>query len=312
MPTEPPYGGIWNRWKAGKVIPLVGSGASFVGRPSDAKWTTPCAFLPGGLELAWFLADEVTFPSTDPRDRDDLAKVSSYYVDALGRPALRERLREVMNRNCQTGSLHEFIAAVPAPQVIITTNYDTLIEQAFHAAGKPYDLVVYPADRKDNANAILWWPHGAPAPVFKPANELDIDLETTTVIYKMHGTVVPETPQWDSFVITEEDYIEFLSRMTTNSAVPPLFIEHFRERSFLFLGYSLRDWNLRVVLRNLSKSLLSRHAANGDEDADVSPSWAIQRSPSDLEQILWKKRHVEIFDLLLEDFVSKIRCRSGT
>ena len=45
----------------------------------------------------------------------------------------------------------------------------------------------------------------------------------------------------------------FLSRMTQGLAVPSLFYEHFSERSFLFLGYSLCDWNTRVVLRNLAK-----------------------------------------------------------
>lgn len=76
------YGLIWNRLKAGKVVPFLGAGASFVGRPPDAKWdaATP-TFLPSGLELAHFLANEAEFPSTDPHDRNDLAKVSSYYAD---------------------------------------------------------------------------------------------------------------------------------------------------------------------------------------------------------------------------------------
>src|SRR5215471_12250169 len=164
--AEPPYGVICNRLKVGKVIPFLGAGASLVGRTSDAGWdAAQPTFLPSGLELAHFLADEAEFPSTDPRDRDDLAKVSSYYADISGRRTLRERLREVLNHAYQSGPLHEFLAAVPAPQVIVVTNYDTLVEQAFQAADKPYDLVVYPADRKDIANAVLWWPHGTAQPL---------------------------------------------------------------------------------------------------------------------------------------------------
>ena len=55
--SEPPYGVIWNRLKAGKVVPFLGAGASFAGRPPDARWdaATP-TFLPSGLELAHFLA----------------------------------------------------------------------------------------------------------------------------------------------------------------------------------------------------------------------------------------------------------------
>jgi hypothetical protein len=60
--------------------------------------------------------------------------------------------------------LHKLLASVPAPQVIVVTNYDTLVEQAFDLIRKPHDLVIHPADRKDIANSILWWPHGESEP----------------------------------------------------------------------------------------------------------------------------------------------------
>jgi hypothetical protein len=305
--AEPPYGIIWKRMKEGRVVPFLGAGASLVGRPAGAKWDNDAKFLPSGGELARHLADEATFPSDDPRDLDDLAKVSSYYADISGRSTLRDSLREIFSRDIPYGSLHEFLASVPTPQIIVVTNYDTLMEQALRAAGRPFDVVVYPADRKDQANAVLWWPHGAPEGRFTAPNELDIDLAKTTVIYKMHGSLVRETEGWDNFVITEEDYVEFLSRMTMNTAIPSLFFPHFRERSLLFLGYGLRDWNLRVVLKNLGKYLAARNG--GDED-DLLPSWAIQWKPSELEQKLWQKRKVAIFDTDLEVFVTKLRERS--
>ena len=37
----------------------------------------------------------------------------------------------------------------------------------------------------------------------------------------------------------------------------PCFMKAFHERHFLFLGYGLRDWNLRLVLRNLRESCLT-------------------------------------------------------
>lgn len=304
--VEPPYGIIWNRLKAGRAVPFLGAGASFVGRAPGVEWRAAApAFLPSGVELAHFLADEAAFPAGEPQERDDLAKVSSYYVDVAGRSVLRERLREVLYQPYHSGPLHEFLAAISVPMVIVVTNYDTLVEQAFRTAGKPYDLVTYPTDQKDIAGSILWWPHGATKPEPKEAKYLDIDLTKTTVIYKMHGSIVVESNQWDSFVITEEDYVEFLSRMMDNKAIPPCLIEHFRERSFLFLGYSLRDWNLRVVMKNMSKQLAKRAAV--DNENDQLPSWAIQHNPSELERTLWAKRGVKIYDVAVDDFVAKLR-----
>jgi hypothetical protein len=312
---EPPYEGIWEQWKAGKVVPFLGAGASLNGHPTDdeGQWNPDTsAFLPRGCELANFLARVAAFPSNDEHDRSDLARVSSYYVDNLGRVALRDCLRKRVfvpesrdgrKHQYNIGPLHEFLAAVPIPQVIVVTNYDTIVEQAFVKAGKPFDVVVYPAERKDLAKAVLWWKHGEPEPRIVFANQLDIDLRKTTVIFKMHGTIQRETAKWDNLVITEEDYVEFLYRMITNAAVPALLYEFFLQRSFLFLGYSLRDWNLRVILKNLSKCFAKQSESS---EYEKDPSWAIQVGVSKLEERLWLRRNVNIFECDLDEFANKM------
>lgn len=313
--AEPPYGGIWQQWKAGRVVPFLGAGASLVGRTfsQDEEWNPDNpTFLPSGAELAQFVAREASFPSQEKHDRCDLAKVCSYYADYVGRKPLRELLRhrvfipETQSGNTPSyrfGPLHELLANVPGNQVIVVTNYDTLLEQAFLEAGKPYDLVVYPADRTDLAQAVLWWKHGDKEPRESPANKLDINLDKTTVIFKMHGTILPQTPNWDNLVITEEDYVEFLLRMTTNAAVPSRFLHFFHGRSFLFLGYSLRDWNLRVILKNLSKCFVNKPKA---VNADTIPSWAIQVAVSELDEKLWAKRNVDIYECNLDTFARRM------
>lgn len=306
--AEPPYGVIWNRLRRGKVVPFLGAGASMATRPEGVKWDPDDPVtLPSGAELSRLLADETCFPFARPSEAEDLATVSSYYCDMNGRRVLRERLRDLINRDFPCGRLHHFLASVDVPLVFVVTNYDTLLEQAFLAAGRPYELVVHPAERRDFANAVLWWPHGAPEPQFREPNRLehDIDLAHNTVIYKMHGSVCRDCDRWDNFVITEDDYVDFLSRMTTHSAVPSLFTADFRDKSFLFLGYSLRDWNLRVVLKNLGRERASR-GADAEDDEDLPRSWAIQRDPSEYERRLWESRGVSIFDVGIDEFVAKL------
>jgi hypothetical protein len=303
---EPPFGDIWDGLCDGRVIPFLGAGASLVHRGPDQGWTpSDPACLPSGSELARYLAERSNFPSKDSRDLDDLAKVSSYTADVSGRALLRQRLRVALGGNHEHGALHRLLAGIPRHLLIVVTNYDTLLEDAFREAGKPFDLVVYAADRPSIANSLLWWPSGSDNPLIVEANELDLNLEKTSVIYKMHGSIWPPGEEWDNFVITEEDYIEFLSRMTTNmsSAVPAQFYHHSRYKSFLFLGYSLRDWNLRVVLRNLRRTPAPTSA---DDATREIPSWAIQRDPSPLEQRLWVRRNVDIFDMDLDLFVARL------
>jgi hypothetical protein len=297
---EPPYGTIWTCLKSGSVVPFLGAGASLAGR--TVNWSAPGAScLPDGKELACFLANKVSFPSNEEYERGDLAKVSSYFEDISGRNLLLQQLHEILDYSFRPGEIHKLLASIKIPQVIVVTNYDTMLEEAFREAGTAFDLVVYPCDQSEFANAVLWWPHGAAEPQFERANTLDIDLTKTTVIFKMHGSIVRGKQGFDNFVVTEDDYVDFLSRM--NNAVPKFLMRHFRSRGFLFLGYGLRDWNLRVVLKNVS-----RHLVNGGGKSKVR-SWAIQKTASELERVLWWNRNVNIFEVDLDTFVAKLKAQ---
>ena len=306
--NQPPFGVIADLLKKGRVIPFLGAGVNLGARPKNFEWAPSCPYAPSGSELALFLARESNFPLNNERDRKDLAKVASYYVESVDRGVLREKLRELFVKQYAACSIHTYLASLQTPLLVVTTNYDTVLERAFTAAGRPFDLVVHPTDRKDIEASILWWPHGSEEPEIVPPNRLAIDLNTTTVIYKMHGTVRQEAHSWDSYVITEDDYIDFLSRMTAQVAVPATFMHHFRSRHFLFLGYGLQDWNFRVLLNNMRAVLSHRSADDARPDRPDPPrSWAIQRSPSPLEKELWNTRKVNIYAMKLEDLVPRLQ-----
>lgn len=307
--AAPPYGEIADLMASGAVVPFLGAGVNFGKRePPGAKWDDKTAtFLPSGAELSRFLAAKSNFPSRDERDTADLAKVASYFAETSARSRLCQRLHDVFNRDFEPCDIHHYLAELKAPTLIVTTNYDDLTERAFARTGKPYDLVVHPTDRKDVEGSVLWWRHNAEKPETVAPNKLYIDLNTTTVIYKMHGTVDRRFKQWDSYVITEEDYVDFLSRMTGQTAVPAQFMRHFRTRHFLFMGYGLNDWNLRVVLNNLRGALPGDSETSGSADDDDKRSWAIQYRPSDLEVELWGARKVRIYDVDINEFVKQLR-----
>jgi SIR2-like domain len=308
----PPYEEIADLLAKGEVVPFLGAGVNFCGRPPDVEWSRDRAFLPSGAELTRHLARRSNFPSTSEHDLRDLAKVASYYVETIARRRLREALREVFDRDFEPTDMHSYLAEIETHQLIITTNYDDLLEQAFWRVGRPYDLVIHPIDRKDAAASVLWWQNGNSEPIVVKPNSLYIDLRQTTVIYKLHGTIDRWADgAWDNFVITEEDYVEFLWRMTGRSGgVPSLFLDHLRGRHFLFLGYSLNDWNFRLLLRYLHGASLKgrpprgRFSSDGDDELR---SWAIQFQPSELERELWAARRVKIFSVDISEFSTELR-----
>ena len=319
MPLQPPYGAIANFFKEGAIVPFLGAGVNFGTRqPPNAQWNKETTtFLPSGVELARFLAKGSSFPSEETQDLDDLAKVSAFYVEAIERKSLTDQLHRLFDQDFAPCEIHKYLAEIPTPLLIVTTNYDDLTERAFAAAGREYDLVVHANDCLEVAGSVLWWKAGATEPEPVPPAKLFIDLKKATVIYKMHGTV-DRRSKWDNYVITEDDYVDFLSRMTGGKAVPALFMKAFHDRHFLFLGYGLRDWNLRVVLRNL-RGMLARAAnattaSNHEEQEALTEekeaalkSWAIQFRPSDLEKELWNARGVKIYDVDIDEFVRCLR-----
>jgi hypothetical protein len=316
----PPYDIIRDSLFSGQVIPFLGSGASL--RSAHKVWercadadalqsgqakcyldenvcpgSAPLAStsLPKSAELACYLARRANFPQDESLE---LTKVAQYCNVVVGRKKLDGELHSIFDKDHDLTPLHQMLADVPAPMLIVTTNYDDLIERAFDAQKREYDVVVHTTDPK-HAKNILWRPYGAAKPELQIANKFNIDLDARTVIYKIHGAVDRSTGGTDDhYVITEDDYIDFLTRMTKYNVIPSIFSELFQSRSFLFLGYGLRDWNLRVVLNRIEREMSKvRHLV----------SWAIQHNPSALEERFWQNRGIEVFDMKIDDFVANLR-----
>ena len=110
-----------------------------------------------------------------------------------------------------------------------------------------------------------------------------------------------EAPGSDSYVITEDDYLDYLTHSTEiESLFPVHLLGQLLNANFLFLGYSLRDWNLRVILNRIWQ-----------EQPVRGGSWAIQREPKALDSLFWKRHQVEILDIDLDEYVHELRRRLG-
>lgn len=290
----------------GRVVPLLGAGVNLCGRPAETAWSRG-EYLPSGNELAQYLAKEFDYP---PEEDQDLIRVSQYVMVMTGSGPLYEKLHELFDADYPPTPLHLFLAALPSAQrrlgvepryqLIVTTNYDDALERAFTAAEEPYDLVTYIAEG-EHRGKFLHWPTGEEARVIEKPNEYaDLSLTERTVILKIHGVVDRLSPDWgwDSFVITEDHYIDYLTRADISSLIPVTLAAKLRKSHFLFLGYSMRDWNLRVILYRIW----------GEQKLSYK-SWAIQLNPGEIDQEFWGQRGVDVLDVRLEEYVKELSTR---
>lgn len=154
-------------------------------------------------------------PGADHRD------IAAYYELEYGRNRLVQRIRDRLDTlHLQPTRVHHALAALPV-QLLVTTNFDDLLEQTYRLERKPCTTVTRAVD------AGFW-------------------SSDRTQIVKIHGDLaIPE-----SIVITSGDY-EGIA--TDRPTLIRLLGATLQTRTVLFLGYSLADPDLRILLRQLKQ-----------------------------------------------------------
>jgi hypothetical protein len=284
------------------VVPLLGAGANLCD-PGRRGWELG-KNLPSGGELSQYLVDQCGYPGSDTHD---LLRVSQYAEAKRGDGTLYDALHTVFTASYADTVVHRFLAGLPRRlaaaghdppyQLIVTTNYDDALEQALTAAGEPFDLIWYAAIGDHAGKFLHKPPDGEVRPIKRP-NVYPLSVEDRTVILKIHGAVNRANRGGDSYVISEDHYIRFLSKTTINSMIPKTLLAKLLNSHFLFLGYSLRDWNLRVILHQIWKQR--------EQSRD---SWAIQREVDEIDSALWSARHVSLHNVALDVYVEELSRR---
>jgi DNA-binding SARP family transcriptional activator len=284
LPTDE-EGEIIRAMLAGRVVPVIG--------------------LDGAGDLAEHLAKAFSVPDDRPVD---LTRISQYVATMQGSGPLYDELHTRFEEAVEPSPLHRFLARLPAllrergapHQLIVTTNYDLALERAFEEVGEELDIVSYVATGTHRGRFWHRPPGERPRPIDVPNTyATELSLERRTILLKLHGAVDPlPEREWESFVITEDDYIDYLGRSELSAVVPVALAARLRRSHFLFLGYEMADWNLRLILNRI-----------WGERPVAYRSWAIQHAPSPLAQAFWRRFDVATLDVDPRSYVELLERR---
>jgi hypothetical protein len=196
-------------------------------------------------------------PREDPRN---LQRVALCYEDDNSRADLVEEIRNAVQVGKQPSPMLRALAELDFP-LVITTNYDQLFESTLAAVGKRPRVSVY----TPNLEATVDYHDPSPE---------------NPVIFKIHGDITrPET-----LVVTDEDYIQFILRMSNKDPYDPLplTVKYFLTAwSTLFVGYSLLDYNLRLLFKTLRWKVDSANQPN---------MYSVDKAPDPLIFSVWHNR----------------------
>jgi hypothetical protein len=210
-------------------------------------------------------------------------------------------------RSLEPTRVHEFVAQLPAlaraggaaNPLLLTTHYDSALERALTAAGEVFDVVTYVASGRDRGKFVHVDPDGAATLIDVPNAYSALSLHERPIVVKLHGQATEDDArERESFVVSEDDYIGYLAQAEITNLVPVAIAARLRRSHFLFLGYPLREWHLRVFL----------HRVWGDEHVAYR-SWAVERAPDMVGREFWRHRGVDIVAVDLTDYVERLERR---
>ena len=178
----------------------------------------------------------------DIANYSDNTIIPQLYYNARGKKDYNETVHELFHKpNAKPNEMHENIVALN-PKCVITTNYDTLLEQAFNESGAFLDVI-----------------------------EKDSDLpyaHSDNMIIKMHGGF-----KYNNFVLKEDDYLNYSYNFTLiETYIKALFARY----TVLFIGYSFNDSDTKQIfswVRNILHEDQQRaYLINVSDDYDSQTS----------------------------------------
>ncbi|MCU5430722.1 SIR2 family protein [Bacillus anthracis] len=180
--------------------------------------------LPTGGQLASKIISELPEQYHEELKYKALPEVAEEFVMLNGgtKRELFRILKEEIDIEPNTLEVHEKLSEIIQIEKIVTTNYDKLFEKAY----------------KNELSVIV--------------NNNQLPLATKrTKLFKVHGDIDQE----NTMVITTSDYVDFFTSSNRNAAVWKNIEALMNEHSFLFVGYSLDDINVKSLFETMVKNV---------------------------------------------------------
>jgi hypothetical protein len=234
---------------------------------------------PVGSRLSQGLAERCDFATQLPNeDPSNLQRVALAYEIAFSRARLVDAVTDAVQVGKQPSPMLRALARMDFP-VVITTNYDQLFEKALRDEGKEPRVAIY-----------------------TPRLEETVDYRKPTVqspiVFKIHGDI----SRAETIVVTDEDYIDFVLRMSNKEPYDPIprrLKVYLTDWTTLFVGYSLLDYNLRLLFKTLRWKI---------DNANLPDMYSVDYSPDPLIMDVWQsqRRYVKFIAQDVWAFVPRL------
>lgn len=257
-----PYPNLINEVREGRVVLVLGAGASIGAKREDG---TP---VPSTEELARALSARF-LDNSGPTN--DLSWISELAISASGLSIVQDFIAEQFSDLILAP--HHFLLPNFRWRGIATTNYDRVIERSYETAPNRIQQVVPFLHNDDSVDGKLRDP-------------------SYVGLLKLHGCITRTHDEQLPLILTVDQYV---THRKNRIRLFQMLEEWAKENTLVFIGHSLRDFDLRILLIDLV-SKLGGH-----------PRFYIVRPGVDvIERDLWAKKSISVIDMEYGEFLSKL------
>lgn len=172
--------------------------------------------LPDWEQLIKVFVNKLNYPISEEQNlsSDEYLKIPQYYYNIYGSEEYKKVIKEELDVERQPNDIHKLIFKLN-PKHIITTNYDRLLEDTVVEQRMLFDVITKDKDL--------------------------LDSKKSKYIIKMHGDI----KELDNIVLKENDYLNYSqNHILIETYIKSLLVDN----TFLFIGYSLNDYNLKQII----------------------------------------------------------------
>ena len=281
-----------DRLKRGELVLFLGSDIPWIFNPEVLDQEAVVARLAQDAEYQEF--------------NGSLSMIAEYYQmkPEYGFPALVRNLRALLPGESVGVPLYSLLSQVEQPQVLICSGYDTLLESTFRQVGKKFAVVcsLVGTTPEHSVGKVLVHYSDKDRPE-EPCLEEELSnfpllTHGYSVIYRVRGICAAECPpdsvEAGTLTLSEKAHFNFARHV--DKIIPSYVTRQFSGRGLLFLGFSPRQWEDRLIVNSILDK--RRNAAE--------PSHVVRKGPDPFEVAYWQSRGVGRYPFDLVHFVSRL------
>jgi hypothetical protein len=313
-PPIPFLGAVRFAVKSNKAIFFLGDGIyrEFLGDGtySDGPLSSTRLIEAIGKETGFAIPGETCLPTVAEHYQRYLEDCRESFLSCF-----RGILTEHEKQTKPLPAIHEMLAQLEPPWLVISTTHDLLLERHLESQNKEFFVVTHilrdllPGE-KTRVNGKVLVIHRGPQPKNEivPADDLP-DFDQKPVIYKLLGSPcfnlwqdtasALDLTRLDTVVVTEDDHVTFVGLLRNEKTkIPTRFSLPLQRKSVVFLGYNLDTWHYRLVA-----TVLKERTRKFESQAP----YAVRRAKSPIEDLFWERLHARMIEVDPERFIRSLQ-----